>query len=319
MPSPKPLNLIESGNLNNGSRGSQVSQLQQILKQFGYYPGPVDGVFGPQTRNAVNTFQSDTGIKQDGIFGPVTQSKLLEWQADPLKAHMSDPIVKDAMQKDPNLADSLNALDKEGGNRATFVASAGEAGKKGYYLGAGFTAKPEMMQQLYDIAKKEMDPQFNEALQFYANDFQSALNKEKADYQDKLAASEAKFTQDRRSLQNDQGQTNNVNSSRGAEARTGLVDTYNRGLEGMNRDTSYKLSDLARNYENKLGTNDVNQFSTSLPTSNVGWWTGANRGSSQAFNPIGNQQGSLREQYANQIEQNAKQKADVLYGSGKQQ
>lgn len=313
MPSPKPLNLIEQGNLNVGSRGSQVSQLQQILKQFGYYPGPVDGVFGPQTKNAVNTFQSDTGIKQDGIFGPVTQSKLLEWQADPLKAHMSDPIVKDAMNKDPNLAKSLNALQIEGGNRANMVSTAADLGKKGYYLGNGFTVDPQKMQQFYDAAKKELDPAFNEGLQFYANDFRSALDKEKADYQDKLAASEAKFTQDRRSLQNDQGQTNNVNSSRGAEARTGLVDAYNRGLSGMQRDTSYKLSDLARNYENKLGTTDVSRFQTSLPTSNVGWWNGASRGTSQAFTPMGNNRGSLNRQYESQIQNYGNKKAEEFY------
>lgn len=313
MASNKPLNLIEQGNLATGSRGSSVSQMQQILKQFGYYPGPIDGVFGPQTKSAIKTFQQDSGISNDGIFGPITQGKLIEWQNDPLKAHMNDPIVKDAMSKYPNLAQSLNALQVEGGNRANMVATAAELGKKGYYLGNGFTVDPQKMQTFYEAAKKELDPQFNEGLQFYSNDFQAALNKEKADYQDRLAASEAKFTQDRRSLQNDQGLTNNVNSSRGAEERTGLVDTYNRGLQGMQRDTSYKLSDLARNYENKLGTNDVNQFRTSLPTSNVGWWSGANRGSAQAFNPMGNQQGSLREQYASQVEQYEKKKAQEFY------
>jgi hypothetical protein len=318
MATTKPLNLIEGGNLNLGSRGSSVGQLQQILKQFGYYPGAIDSVFGPQTKQAIKDFQTDNKIATDGIFGPITQSKLIEFQQNPLKAQMNDPLVKDAMQKDPNLADSLNALDKEGGNRANMVAAAGEAGKRGYYLGAGFTVSPEKMQQLYDFAKKELDPQWNESLQFYASDFQSNLEKEKADYADKLAGAESKFTQDRRTLQNQQGQTNNVNSSRGAEARTGLVDTYNRGLSGMQRDTSYKLSDLARNYENKLGTSDVSKFNFGMPTSSVGWWNGSQRGNTTGYSPMGNQQGALRQQYANQIEQYAKEKADVIYGSGKQ-
>jgi len=313
MASQKPLNLIESGNLASGSRAPQVSQLQQLLKQFGYYQGPIDSVYGPQTKDAVTMFQEDTGISKDGIFGPITQAKLLEWQANPLKAQLNDPIVKDAMAKDPNLAQSLYALQNEGGNRANFVAAAGEAGKKGYYLGGGFTAKPEMMQQLYDIAKKELDPVFNESLQFYANDFKSSLDKEKADYADKLAQAEGQFTNDRLDLQDQQGLTNNVNSSWGAKQRTGLVDNYNRGLEGMQRDTQYRLSDLARNYENKLGTNDVNQFNFKMPTSNVGWWTGADRGNTKAYKPMGNQQGSLRQQYANQVETYGKQKAKEFY------
>ena len=313
MANTKPLNLIEGGNLSTGARGSQVSQLQQVLKQFGYYPGAVDGVYGPQTKEAVRLFQTDNKISTDGIFGPITQSKLVEWQSNPLKAQINDPIVKDAMQNDPNLANSLLALQAEGGNRANMVATAGELGKKGYYLGAGFTVDPQKMQQFYETAKKELDPQFNESLQFYQNDFRSSLDKEKADYQDSLAKAEGQFTQDRRSLQNDQGQTNNVNSSRGAEARIGLVDAYNRGLEGMKRDTSYKLSELARNYENKLGTKDVNQFNFKMPTSNVGWWTGAERGNTKAYRAMGNQQGSLRQQYANQVEQYGKDKAKEFY------
>lgn len=313
MATQKQLNLIEGGNLNTGSRGTSVSQMQQILKQFGYYPGPVDGVFGPQTKQAVKTFQQDSGISQDGIFGPITQAKLIEWQENPLKAQMNDPIVKDAMKTDPNLAQSLNALQQEGGNRANMVATAAELGKKGYYLGPGFTVSPEKMTQFYEAAKKELDPQWNESLQFYQNDFRSALEKEKADYQDSLAQAEGQFTQDRRTLQNQQGQTNNVNSSRGAEARTGLVENYNRGLEGMQRDTSYKLSDLARNYENKLGTSDVNAFNFKMPTSSVGWWTGAEQGNTKAYKPMGNQQGSLRQQYANQVETYGKQKAKEFY------
>jgi peptidoglycan hydrolase-like protein with peptidoglycan-binding domain len=36
----------------------------------------VDGAFGPLTRSAVISFQSNVGITADGIVGPVTWSKL---------------------------------------------------------------------------------------------------------------------------------------------------------------------------------------------------------------------------------------------------
>lgn len=313
MATQKPLNLIEGGNLYTGARGTNVSQLQQILKQFGYYPGAVDGVFGPQTKQAIRDFQTDNKISVDGIFGPITQAKLIEFQQNPLKAQMNDPIVKEAMKQDPNLAQSLNALQQEGGNRANMVATAGELGKRGYYLGNGFTVSPEKMNTFYEAAKKELDPAFNEALQFYSGDFRSSLEKEKADYADKLAGAESKFTQDRRTLQNQQGQTNNVNSSRGAEARTGLVDTYNRGLSGMQRDTSYKLSDLARNYEKNLGSTAVKQFDFGMPTSSVGWWNGSQRGNATGYNPMGGARGSLNRQYESQIQNYGNQKAKEFY------
>lgn len=310
----KPLNLIEQGNLAKGSRGGTVSQLQQILKDFGYYIGPVDGVFGPQTQEGIKLFQSDNQISNDGIFGPITQGKLIEWQNNPLKAQLNDPIVKDAMSKDPNLKKTLTALEAEGGNRANFVATAGNIGKKGYNLGNGFTVDPQRMQQFFDLAKTEMDPAFNEALQFYANDFQSSLNKEKADYQDKITQAEGKFKQDRFGMEKDQSSRGAFKSSMGRDARTGLVDTYNRGLEGMGRDTSYKLSDLARNFESQYGSNEVNKFNTTLPTARAGWWNGVNNsGNRNAFSTQGNAYGSLNRQYESQINQYGNQKAEEFY------
>lgn len=59
-----------------GSRGSQVSLVQQKLKQYGYYDGAVDGVFGKETYNAVVWFQEKNGMKADGAVGPSTAAAL---------------------------------------------------------------------------------------------------------------------------------------------------------------------------------------------------------------------------------------------------
>ena len=59
-----------------GSRGSQVSLVQQKLKQYGYYDGAVDGVFGKDTYNAVVWFQEKNGLKADGAVGPSTAAAL---------------------------------------------------------------------------------------------------------------------------------------------------------------------------------------------------------------------------------------------------
>ena len=36
-----------------GSTGPEVKLAQEALQKRGYNPGPIDGLFGPQTRNAV--------------------------------------------------------------------------------------------------------------------------------------------------------------------------------------------------------------------------------------------------------------------------
>lgn len=64
--------------LKNGSRGEDVRRLQEILKQLGFDPGPIDGIFGPKTEAAVKAFQKKYGLVVDGIVGPQTWRKLAE-------------------------------------------------------------------------------------------------------------------------------------------------------------------------------------------------------------------------------------------------
>jgi peptidoglycan hydrolase-like protein with peptidoglycan-binding domain len=58
-----------------GSKGGAVKGLQNALRARSYDPGPIDGVFGSVTENAVRDFQSGYGLTLDGIVGPIT------WQA----------------------------------------------------------------------------------------------------------------------------------------------------------------------------------------------------------------------------------------------
>jgi len=59
-----------------GSRGEQVSQVQRKLKQWGYYSGAVDGVFGQSTYNAVVSFQRKNNLTADGVVGTGTAAAM---------------------------------------------------------------------------------------------------------------------------------------------------------------------------------------------------------------------------------------------------
>lgn len=58
--------------LREGLSGSDVMEVQSVLKRAGYFSGAVDGVFGPRTREAVERFQSRFGLTVDGVIGPAT-------------------------------------------------------------------------------------------------------------------------------------------------------------------------------------------------------------------------------------------------------
>ena len=64
-------------NLQEGSRGSGVTELQSRLKYLGYYTSSViTDYFGPITKAAVIEFQKANNIPQTGVVGPMTRAAL---------------------------------------------------------------------------------------------------------------------------------------------------------------------------------------------------------------------------------------------------
>ena len=64
--------------LRRGTYGTPVLQMQQALKQQGYYAGNTDGYFGEGTEQAVINFQRLNGLQADGVAGPATLRVLYE-------------------------------------------------------------------------------------------------------------------------------------------------------------------------------------------------------------------------------------------------
>ena len=56
----------------NGSSGETVKKIQTKLKEWGYYNGTVDGVYGSGTEKAVKYFQEKNGLTADGKAGQKT-------------------------------------------------------------------------------------------------------------------------------------------------------------------------------------------------------------------------------------------------------
>jgi N-acetylmuramoyl-L-alanine amidase len=68
--------LMVASVLKQGSRGSDVKEMQRRLKEWGYYQGSVDGVFGAKTKAAVIAFQKKNGLTADGVVGKATYKAL---------------------------------------------------------------------------------------------------------------------------------------------------------------------------------------------------------------------------------------------------
>lgn len=59
-----------------GSSGTTVKKIQQKLKNWGYYSGSVDGIYGAKTKAAVKYFQRKNGLTADGVAGDKTLAAL---------------------------------------------------------------------------------------------------------------------------------------------------------------------------------------------------------------------------------------------------
>lgn len=90
--------------LNN--KGDLVADVQQRLKELGYYNGAISGVYDKTTRSAVKSFQKKNGLKDDGICGAATQKLLLH--GNPLSAKAT-PTPKPT--KTPTPAPTFNVPD----------------------------------------------------------------------------------------------------------------------------------------------------------------------------------------------------------------
>jgi N-acetylmuramoyl-L-alanine amidase len=67
---------VETAVLRQGSKSNEVKEVQRRLKDWGYYKGSVDGIFGPSTKKAVLSFQKKNGLKADGVVGKATYKAL---------------------------------------------------------------------------------------------------------------------------------------------------------------------------------------------------------------------------------------------------
>ena len=62
------INGLHQKATNRGSPKSSplVHKVQSLLNELGYNPGPVDGIMGKKTRNAIMSFEADVGLPPSG-------------------------------------------------------------------------------------------------------------------------------------------------------------------------------------------------------------------------------------------------------------
>ena len=83
MKSVKMANTNISTKSSDAKVGARMRDIQQCLKNAGFYDGSVDGVKGRKTRKAIKDFQKANGLTADGLVGKKTWEALSKYAQAP--------------------------------------------------------------------------------------------------------------------------------------------------------------------------------------------------------------------------------------------
>jgi len=118
----------------------QVRQVQQALKDKGHDPGQIDGIMGPETKEALQSFQQAQGISGSGELDQQTLAAL-GVQGDSLASNTSGSQPSSAnsgsmssanQASSGNQASSSSANQASSGNQASSSANKSSSTNQGY-------------------------------------------------------------------------------------------------------------------------------------------------------------------------------------------
>jgi len=98
--------MSSSGAMGNRGSMTNVKEVQQALKDKGYDPGPVDGVMGAKTKEALKSFQNASNLPATGSLNAQTADKLGVQSSAAGSGSSSSPSSSGSMRSRDNMKSS---------------------------------------------------------------------------------------------------------------------------------------------------------------------------------------------------------------------
>lgn len=97
----------------------KVKQQQALLTYLDYDPGTIDGMDGPKTGDAIESFQRDNGLAHDRLWGPKTEEKArYNFNHDIFRPTRTD--ASSVQTVTPTVAPVQDLVEVKTGNTGTF-------------------------------------------------------------------------------------------------------------------------------------------------------------------------------------------------------
>ncbi len=135
--------------IDQGSRGQEVAELQQQLRELGYFNRPSTGNFGPLTKQAVIRFQQDEGLTPDGVVETKTKAALLRrlGRSDAETPPPETPEATSAPVRRITLRRGAQGKEVEALQKLLAAAGLYEGSPNGQFDGKTFTAVRQFQRQ----------------------------------------------------------------------------------------------------------------------------------------------------------------------------
>lgn len=311
---PKYAPFAISSNLQYGSRGDDVKELQTYLKGLQLYDGKVDGIFGNITMGAVKTLQGMLGVTADGVVGKNTVAGINAYQGgqqappetqagykapdDPSNAFNTEtgqpnPEYKAQEEKNPlydTLPPELKALYDQ------LKLQLDQQLERGNRVNPDLSISPKMTQRFLDQASSELSPYYKEILRQSKQDLTVSTARLMEDYNKNVAREQPQFEQNLESQQNQEASSGTAFSSGRVQREQNLVQGQNERLGDLATNTQRGFENLAIQGERNLGSRNFGELgipSLSSYSASAQNRTIAPTGSRQLYQPQGGLFGEL--------------------------
>src|SRR3990167_6075773 len=100
-------------NLKYGSRGTEVTELQEFLIDKGFLTGQTTGNFFTLTRKAVISYQTSVGLPSTGFVGPLTRTKINDGLSVDDTSSNTAEVAETGTTVPPTKNDAVTAMQKQ--------------------------------------------------------------------------------------------------------------------------------------------------------------------------------------------------------------
>lgn len=245
--------------LQRNSKGKKVEELQQMLRDAGFFTYPTNtGFFGPETERALVQYQRSIGVPSNGVYDDTIAKKLSS--QNNYNSLMSSPAIQST---DWGMA--LKELYDSGDPRADqLVGLFKDYQANPALLANGDPISEDIFAEALGRSATELDPYYTQERAYTKGAADQAIGEQNKSYGNNIFDLAAAAQADKAQQDINEGTSGTWASSARQDRRNSLQSLYNRKAEDAYNTAQSNLSNTYRNLEYNYGSSALDNLNKNL-------------------------------------------------------